>query len=77
MSEPPDDATIQAHIETALASDAVASKVDVSTLVANGKVTIVGSVKSAELKQRIERIIRGVKGVTSVDDQLVITEATP
>jgi len=76
-SEPPDDATIQSHIEAALASDSVVSKVDVSTLVANGKVTIVGSVRSAELKQRIERIIRSVKGVTGVDDQLVITEATP
>ena len=77
MSEPPDDVTIRSHIEAALASDAVVSKLDVSILVDNGKVTIMGSVKSAELKQRIERIVRGVKGVNSIDDQLVITEATP
>ena len=77
VSEPPDDVTIRSHIEAALASDAVVSKLDVSTLVDNGKVTIMGSVKSAELKQRIERIVRGVKGVNSIDDQLVITEATP
>jgi hypothetical protein len=77
VSEPPDDATVRSHIEAALAADAVASKADVSTQVDNGKVTIVGSVKSAEMKQRIERIIRSVKGVNSIDDQLVITEATP
>ena len=48
-----------------------------STLVENGKVTIVGSVKSAEVKQRVERTIRSVKGVIAVDNQLVITEASP
>jgi hypothetical protein len=76
-SEPPDDATIRSHVEAAMAADAVVSKLDVSTVVENGKVTIVGSVKSAELKQRIEKIVRGVKGVNSIDDQLIITEATP
>lgn len=72
-----DDATIQAHIESALAADANLSKLDVSTLVENGKVTIVGSVRSAETKQRVERTIRSVKGVAGIDNQLVITEATP
>lgn len=76
-NETPDDATIQAHIESALAADPGLSKLDVSTLVENGKVTIVGSVGSADLKQRVERTIRSVKGVTSIDDQLVITEAIP
>ncbi len=74
---PPDDATIQASIEKALNSDSALSGVDVSTLVENGRVTVVGSVKSAELKQRVERLIRSPKGVSSVDDQLVISEATP
>jgi hypothetical protein len=76
-NETPDDATIQAHIESTLAADASLSKLDVSTLVENGKVTIVGSVRSAEVKQRVERTIRSVKGVATIDNQLVITEATP
>jgi hypothetical protein len=46
-------------------------------LVESGKVTIVGSVRSAEIKQRVEKTIRSVKGVAGVDNQLVITEATP
>ena len=76
-NEPLDDATIQAHIESALAADSTLAKLDVSTLVESGKVTIVGSVRSAEVKQRVEKTIRSVKGVAGVDNQLVITEATP
>ena len=73
----PDDAGIQSQIERTLASDAVLSKLDVSTLVEGGKVTIVGSVRSADLKQRVDKTLRSVKGVISVDNQLVVTEATP
>jgi len=74
---PVDDASIQSHIEAALAADPGVSKLDVSALVENGKVTIVGSVGSREIKQRVERIIRSVKGVTNVENQLVVNEATP
>ena len=73
----PDDAGIQSQIERTLASDPVLSKLDVSTLVEGGKVTIVGSVRSTDLKQRVERTLRSVKGVVTVDNQLVVTEATP
>jgi len=74
---PLDDATIQANIEKALNSDPALSGVDISTLVENGKVTIVGSVRSLELKQRTERLIHSLKGVSSVDNQLVISQVTP
>jgi hypothetical protein len=73
----PDDAGIQAQIERTLAADPALAKLDVSTLVDQGKVTIVGSVRSADLKSRVERAINSVKGVASVDNQLVVTEATP
>src|SRR6267378_1953466 len=73
----PDDAGIQLQIDRTLTADPVLSKLDVSTLVEGGKVTIVGSIRSAELKQRVEKIIRSLKGVVSVDNQLVVTEATP
>lgn len=72
-----DDATIQSNIDKTLAADSALSALDVSTLVENGRVTIVGSVKSSELKQRVERNILLIKGVTSVDNQLVITASTP
>jgi len=73
----PDDAGIQSQIERTLTSDPVLSRLDVSTLVDGGKVTIVGSVRSADLKQRVEKTLRSVKGVISLDNQLVVTEATP
>ena len=73
----PDDASIQSQIEKILASDPVLSQLDVSTLVESGKVTLVGSVKSSDMKQRVERAVRSVKGVISVDNQLVVTQATP
>ena len=72
-----DDASIQSNIDAALAADPVLAKLDVSTLVEHGKVTIVGSVRSAELKQRVEKTIRSLKGVATVDNQLVVNEATP
>ena len=73
----PDDAYIQSQIEKILTSDPVQSQLDVSTLVENGKVTVVGSVHSPDMKQRVERAVRSVKGVISVDNQLVVTQATP
>jgi hypothetical protein len=73
----PDDAGIQFQIDRTLTADPVLSKLDVSTLVEGGKVTMVGSVRSADLKQRVEKTVRSIKGVVSVDNQLVVTEATP
>ena len=73
----PDDASIESQIEKILASDPVLSQLDVSTLVESGKVTLVGSVHSPDMKQRVERAVRSVKGVITVDNQLVVTQATP
>jgi hypothetical protein len=73
----PDDAGIQFQIDRTMTADPALSKLDVSTLVEGGKVTVVGSVRSADLKQRVEKTLRSIKGVVSVDNQLVITETTP
>ena len=72
-----DDATIQAEIEKTIARDSTLSTLDLSTIVEGGKVTLAGSVRSPDLKLRVEKAVRSVKGVVSVDNQLVITEATP
>lgn len=74
---PVDDAAIQTQIERASKSDPDLANLDVSTIVEGGRVTIIGSVPSAELKQRVERVIRNLRGVTHVDNQLVVIEATP
>lgn len=72
-----DDAAIQAQIETTSRSDPALANLDVSTIVEGGRVTIIGSVSSPELKQRVERTIRAIKGVVAVDNQLVVIEPTP
>jgi hypothetical protein len=72
-----DDAAIQAEIERRIAGAATLSGLDVSTIVEGGKVTLVGSVRSPELKIRFEKAVRSIKGVISVDNQLVVTEPTP
>lgn len=74
---PVDDAAIQAQIEKALSSDAALAQADISTIVEGGRVTIVGSVRSAEMKQRVERIIRAIKGIAGLDNQLVVVESSP
>ena len=74
---PQDDAAIQSRIDKVFAADPILQATDVSTLVENGRVTIVGSVRSAELKQKVERTIRALPGVTGIDNQLVIAEGTP
>jgi hypothetical protein len=74
---PPPDATIQQEIEKALHSDSAIADLDISTIVEAGRVTIVGSVRSPEMKQRVARTIRAINGVTSIDNQLVVIEATP
>src|SRR5574341_499469 len=76
-SAPPDDAAIQAQIERRFRSDTALAELDVSTIVEAGRVTVVGSVRTTELKQRVERVIRGIEGVVAVDNQLVVIEATP
>ncbi len=76
-TETPDDTTIQAEIEKTIDSDARLSKLDVSTIVEGGKVTLVGSVGSAELRGRVEKVVRSVKGVVAVNNQLTVAEATP
>lgn len=75
--KPPDDAAIQAQIEKSLGSDSALAPLDVSTIVEGGQVTIVGSVRSNELKQRVERNVRSIRGVSAVDNQLVVIESTP
>jgi cytoskeletal protein RodZ len=72
-----DDAAIQTEIERRIAADETLSGLAVSTLVEGGKVSIFGSVGSPELKSRVERVVRSIKGVTAVDNQLVVTQPTP
>lgn len=67
-----DDATITAEVSAGLAkdSDLSAIKIDVDTKA--GVVSLKGPAPTAAAKARAEEIAKGIKGVTSVDNQLEV-----
>ena len=68
-----DDAGIKTSIKTRLASDVRLSTLTaVSVDVTNGVVTLAGPVHSGEEKAKIEEVVRAVKGVTGVNNNLQI-----
>lgn len=67
-----DDGTIQSNIEKRFADDPKVAALGITISVIDGKVTLVGSVESTEMKDRVERLAR-VKGVKSVDNQIIIS----
>lgn len=66
------DSTIQAAVDKKLADDPEISTLAITTSVINGKVMLIGTVKTEELKTRIERMVKQVKGVKSVDNQISV-----
>ena len=71
------DPGITTAVKTKLAADDTvkAYKIDVDTK--DGKVTLTGTVDTAEAKTRAVDVARATKGVIDVDDQLAVTPAAP
>ena len=67
-----DDSSIQAAIDKKLNDDPIFSALGIAATVANGKVTLTGTVKSEPLRAQIERAVRNIKGVKSIDNQITI-----
>jgi hyperosmotically inducible protein len=68
-----DDAGIKTSVKAKLAADVRFSTLTaVSVDVTNGVVTLAGPVHSQDEKSRIEEVVRSVKGVTSVNNNLQI-----
>lgn len=68
-----DDAAIQSAIDKKMAEDATLSTVGVSITVSNGKATLIGTVDTQALKNQVERLVRSVKGVRTVDSQIIVS----
>ncbi|PJI97739.1 BON domain-containing protein [Acidovorax sp. 69] len=68
-----DDATITAQISAGLAKDPDLSAVKINVDTVNGKVTLNGPAPSTVARERAETIAKAVTGVTSVNNQLVVT----
>ena len=66
------DSTIQAAIDKKIADDPEISTLGITASVLDGKVMLMGTVKTEEVKTRIERMVKQVKGVKSVDNQISV-----
>jgi len=66
------DSTAQAEIDKRLADDPTLSTLGITATVINGKATLIGTVKTEELKAQVERMAKQVKGVKQVDNQIIV-----
>jgi hypothetical protein len=66
------DSTIQEAVDKRITDDPEISTLGITATVLNGKVMLVGTVKTEELKTRIERMVKQVKGVKEVDNQITV-----
>jgi BON domain-containing protein len=66
------DSNIQTAIDKRLMDDPAFSSLGITATVLNAKVTLLGTVKSEELKTQIEQMVKQVKGVKQVDNQITV-----
>jgi BON domain len=71
-----DDATIETKITKALTDDTDLGAANITVTVISGKATLIGAVKTPDLKARAERLVNSIKGVKSVDNKIMV-EGTP
>jgi hypothetical protein len=68
-----DDSTIQSAIDKKMAEDATLSTAAVTATVSSGKVTLIGTADTRAIKDQAERLVKSIKGVKSVDNQIVVS----
>jgi hypothetical protein len=66
------DSTIQAAVDKKISDDPDISTLGITASVIDSKVTLLGTVKSEALKTQVERLVKQVKGVKSVDNQISV-----
>ena len=65
------DGAVQTAIDKKISEDPTFSTLGVTASVLDGKVTLTGTVKTEGLKGQVERMIRSIRGVKQVDNQIV------
>lgn len=66
------DSTIQAAIDKQLTEDPTFSSLGITATVMNSKVTLLGVVKTEEMKTQVEKMVKRIKGVKEVDNQISV-----
>lgn len=67
------DSTIQAQIDKRLTDDPAFSSLAITASVVDGKVTLLGTVKTEAMKSQVEHMVKQVKGVKAVDNQITVS----
>jgi osmotically-inducible protein OsmY len=65
---------VQAAIDKKLTDDPALSALGITATVMNGKVTLIGMVHSQAEKAQVERAVRQIKGVKSIDNQISVSD---
>ena len=66
------DSSIQTEVDKNLRDDSTFSTLGITATVLDGKVTLLGTVKSETLKADVERMVRQIKGVKAIDNQITV-----
>jgi uncharacterized protein HemX len=66
------DSTIQTAIDKQLTEDPTFSSLGITATVMDAKVTLLGTVKTEAMKNDIEKMVRRIKGVKNVDNQISV-----
>lgn len=69
----PDDSTIQSEIDKRILDDPNLATLGVTVSVISGKATLIGTVKSETVKSQFERLVRAVKGIKDIDNQIIVS----
>ena len=67
------DSSIQTAIDKRLTEDPVFSSLGITATVIDGKVMLIGTVKTESVKADIERMVKQIKGVKAVDNQIIVS----
>ena len=67
------DSTVQAAVDKRLADDPTFSTLGITASVLDGKVMLIGTVKTETIKADIERAVKQIKGVKAVDNQIIVS----
>lgn len=64
------DSSIQAEVDKRILDDPNLSTLGVTVSVISGKATLMGTVKGESIKAQFERLVRAVRGVKEIDNQI-------
>jgi hypothetical protein len=72
-----DDTSLQMKVETVFRDDPDISVSNIIATVLDGKATLTGEVKNSALKQKAERLVRTIKGISSVENKVTVNPDMP